>query len=129
MTDEPHAFFGGIRPILRRAGFETSQGTATGMNVYFTRQRNVTVTVNYAPKDDRVSVKVTINRGRKGGPTPLFDAVYRQFKSDADRLMGEVEWDSAPARVESKVQVSTRITSGDNQPTLHLGLEERLGAS
>jgi hypothetical protein len=63
--------------------------------VFFARQRTVAVTVNYAPRDDRVSVKMTVNRGSKGGPTRVFDAIYAQFKGDQHRLSGEVEWDKA----------------------------------
>lgn len=114
MTSEPQTFFDGLRPILRRSGFETSQGTATGMNVFFTRQRKVTVTVNFAPRDDRVSVKLTVNRGQKGGANPLFDALHTQFKPSDHQLGGAVEWETAPLRTESKVQVATRISSADN---------------
>ena len=114
MTSEPKSFFAGLTPLLQKAGFDASQGTATGMNIYFARRRKVTVTVNYAQRDDRLSVKMTVHRGAKGGPTRVFDAICAKFKTDEHKLNGDVEWDKGPLMTESKLQVRTKISVADN---------------
>ena len=112
------AFFARIDTALRKADSRFTPhkpGTNTGMNVYQSprRGRYVTLTVNYV-QGEQASVKLTIQRDTPGGPTRVFDAVNARYKTDEDKLDGDVSWtwDSRKSsKKESRVIAETRARS------------------
>jgi len=40
------------------------------------------IVVNYAPRDDRVSIKLVVNRDKQDAPTPVFDSIKQQFEPE-----------------------------------------------
>jgi len=110
MTDESTNFFAKLETAARARGLNPKRGTATGWNLLTAKGGRICVTTNYAPTQNRVSVKLTIAREKRGGPTPLFNAVEGRFKKDARRLSGAVAWEPQPALKESKIQVERSIS-------------------
>ena len=113
------AFFARIDAALRKADhrFDPKESTDSGWNVYQSpkRGRYVMITVNYV-QDERVSVKLTIQRDVQHGPTPVFDCVHEQYKTKEGNLKGRVcwTWDSRrgeKGQNESRIEVETRNRS------------------
>ena len=109
-------FLDGLVPEARAAGFTAiDRPTDSGLDLYHARGDEVVVTANDAPPYNRVSVKLTVNRGHIGLPTPLFDAICQRFRSEEDPLRArDVGWTWAPPKTESKVQAQRVIGNYSN---------------
>lgn len=104
----PDAFFTHLENHLVGTGLRLTKKTPTGRNVY-TQKPRIEVTVNYVPSDNRVSVKCTINRGTRGGPTPLFDELRATRESASVQPNPKPAWSPQPDMTESKVETKKPI--------------------
>jgi hypothetical protein len=118
MGSEHDLFFDGLKPHLSREGFSNGRPNPSARDIYSARRGTVKVTVNYAPTQDRLSIKLTMSRGKPGGPTSLYDALRERHQGDQASLTGAVEWMSPHDKTESKVQV-TYPKSASATPTAY----------
>jgi hypothetical protein len=110
MSDVRDEFIKGIAAHLRPKGFPVGgKKTANGVNLFTLLRNAIEVTANIAPNDDRVSVKLTINRGVSDGPTPAFNALRAKYERE-NGLDGKVEWKRDSGKKESRVQVRTSLS-------------------
>ena len=109
--NDPH-FLDGLGEYFTGTEFSLTKKTPTGRNILVIPPHGVEITVNYvdSDKEHRLSVKLTVNRGTKGGPTPKFDGIAARHKAHASQLLdGLVTWESKPEKTESKVQVERNL--------------------
>ena len=114
MSKEHDRYFQELEGKLRTAGlkFDPSKRTDSGRNVFVRRTGTgelLEVTANYAPTRNRISCKLTINRGTKGAYPKLFKKLESDNATRAAELEGAVSWESFPERSESRVQVERGI--------------------
>jgi hypothetical protein len=112
MSFEPRShFFAGLtghlagRPLLA-----VGSGTGTGRNLFTIKTTyggRIHVTANIAPADDnRISVKLTIDREVKGGPTLVFSEIEKRHRK-LNGLFGQrISWEHNSGDLESKVEVA-----------------------
>lgn len=123
-------FFNGLDLHLRDTPFKLTKKTPTGRNIYTVPQHGVEITVNYVINENanRLSIKMTINRGAAGGPTPVFDAVMARHKEHARELLDSpvVNWSAAATKKESKVEVERNLAQfrGD-APSMYAWIVQR----
>jgi hypothetical protein len=126
MPDESTAFFSKLETAARARGMNPKRKTATGWNVHSAKGGRISVTTNYAPTRNRVSVKLTIAREKRGGPTPMFDAVEERFKKEERKLSGDISWERQPPLKESKIEVERRISDAAMDDHVRWAVEQAL---
>jgi hypothetical protein len=79
-------------------------------NLCTARGGAVELTLVYVPDDNRITLKLTINRGEPNGPTPVFDAIRAEFEG-TDDLTKPGQWLPQSTMVESKFEMK-RVVFG-----------------
>ncbi|HXK34221.1 MAG TPA: hypothetical protein VNM91_09435 [Dehalococcoidia bacterium] len=104
---ESSEFFSGLKARVSRMGFTSNQPTPSSMNLL--SRKGMNITVNMAPKHGRLSVKITINRGKNQCTNPRFTALRAARENESKQLDGTPKWDPQEGKRESKFELARPI--------------------